>query len=196
MLALLLLPEALGQAPLTRGELDDILEFREHELTLQRVVNGRWRWDDQPTVEVAPPEIDDEWAVYRGGRRLTVPAYLEVVGEPDQARVLQERIERAAAVGDAFNALGWAGLLGGAAGTFLSATAGEPGPSRALLGAGAVSTLFGVTSLVIGGSERSRARGLMYEFEQTQPLPRVEERVEEHNERLREGLLAPAAPET
>jgi hypothetical protein len=140
-----------------------------------------------------PAHQTHDWAVFRGDQRLSVPAYLEEVGDTARLGGLQRDIERA----ELSHHVGYGVGLAGAA-TLLVAMVGvrsaqdlegyQTWNSVALGG-----VLAGVGGVMVGSHGNSKAQRLRADFRSTVDYDAVQEQVDAYNERLRGELgLSPA----
>lgn len=202
---------ARAQEPVTPEDLRGILTFRDEHLSIREqrtVVPGRmtvlgsgWGWGPLPwrgytwtptSVVQSPPEIYESWAIYRGPQRLSVPQFLESVGQPLEAVALERRIRRNSTTGKVFGGLAVLGLaagLGGIVGSFVDTPIGQP--TWTTVGLSGLGT--SLVSSIVSGATGSRANKLASDFTETQDLGRVQEQVRDYNEELRNELgLTPA----
>ena len=145
------------------------------------------------TVLRGSVEPRGEWAVFQGIQRLSVPSYLELVGDDLRHNALQADIAQATRRGKVGYGVAAAGVVALVAGYFGASTASTPEE----LGAWNGVTLGGVCALVggaLGGnSASSRARRLEIDFRSTVAFDDTCAQVDTYNETLRDGLgLSPA----
>ncbi len=191
-----------------REEFRALLMFRDEHLSLReerRFVPGRttvlaqpwgfgprpywgFGWQGNTVVTVEPPTYESEWAVFEGGQRLSVPMYLRATEQVSSAELLERKIERARDVSVAARAIGWVGIVGGLVSTVLAVNADASDEVRTLSVIGASSAGAGLVSLAIGGSQRSRARRLTFDFEASKSLGDVRREVRDYNVDLMDRL--------
>jgi hypothetical protein len=200
----LAIPAEPAPAPLTAEGAESIRIYRSDHLHIRPVAEvlqaayttwyePGWGWTTEMSVQRPRVWGPDSWLVYQGRQGLTVPSYLERVGDQTAASALQDRIRKSRRAATAWYVLAGAGGAASLVGVF-----GMDGANnrKQYLTWSAVSTsgiAVGVVGLIAGSGPSSRAR--RYELDPSMTLDQSTEevRIRTHNEALRTELeLTPA----
>lgn len=147
-----------------------------------------WGWNAGSVVTVGTPRIEERWAVFEGAQRLSVPAYLDAIGERELALDLGKRIDRSRRASTGLQAVGWVAVLGGVITTVVGANADTFEDSRQLTAIGLGVSGAGLVSLLVGNGQRNRARRLTFDYDQTQSFDDVRGQVRDYNTDLMQRL--------
>ena len=148
-----------------------------------------WGWGWSPSVVVRQPlEPEHGWAVFQGVQRLSVPGYLEVVGDSVRLAALEDDLRRAGLNRKIGYGFGGAGL----AATVVGFVAGAWSDSQQELMAWSTVTTAGICTALIGtlagSSAASREQRLQGDFRVTVPYEDTRAQVDDYNEQLRQDL--------
>jgi hypothetical protein len=204
-------PTAVGEPPGLSGEerFEALMRFRHDHLDLRgttrwsgggaTVIHGGWGWGWgphwgwgwgwSPSVVIRDPlEPQHDWAVFQGVQRLTVPAYLDEVGDQLRLAALEQdlrRTHRRQVVGYGVGGTGMAATVVSFVAAAWSETEGELMLWNTVATGGLCAALVGT---MVGSSAASRGRRLQTDFPHTVSYDDTQAQVDAYNERLREEL--------
>jgi hypothetical protein len=185
-----------------------LLSFRQRHLDLRGfarweggdavVLHSGWGWGwggpwwhggfgTSYVIPTARERVDD-WAVFRGTTRLTIPAYLDAVGDEGGSRALQGSIARAERSSRALYAVGGAGLAATVIGFFGAASARDIDTFHAWNVVSTAGLVAGISGVVVGRGQSGRAQRLGHDFSGTLDVQETQTRIDAYNEQLRLDL--------
>lgn len=129
----------------------------------------------------------DSWAVFQGAQRMTVPAYLELVGDPN-ARDFAKRIRRNRDATQGLVAVALSGAAAAIVGSIGRGTARTYDEARGWNLVSGLGVVFVSVGLIGGNATSGRARRLRFEFPETLTYSSVAEQIDVYNESLRTEL--------
>lgn len=186
---------------------DALMSFRHQHLDIRgstrwqgggaTVLHGSWGWGPYhgwgwgwgPSVVIRQPlEPDNDWAVYQGVKRLSVPSYLEQVGDQLRLSALEQDIQRTSRNEKIGYGVGGVGAAATVVGFVASAWAES---HQELMTWNTVATggiCAAVVGVMAGSSAASRGRRLQTDFRATVAYDDTRAQVDDYNERLRREL--------
>ena len=196
-------PEPLASEPLRLSSVEQLRAYRVQHLDLRvastwdgaspsyhgTVSWGWWPyhgWGWWPSIGVrVPPAGYAGWAVYQGPRRLTVPTYLETVGDSLRLAALDNELRRAdltRKVGLGTSGVGLAAMAVSLVGMDGARTY-QDFRGWSSLGTGGI--LTAVVGVIVYSSAANRTRRLEGDFSSTVVYEETQAQVDAYNERLR-----------
>jgi hypothetical protein len=185
-----------------------LLAFRQRHLDLRGytslvgggavVVDSGWGWGwggpwwhggfgTSYIIPMSRERVDD-WAVYRGSSRLTIPAYLDAVGDETGSRALQGSITRAERTSRTFYAVGGVGLAATVVGFLGAVSARDTGTFHTWNVVSTAGLVAGITGVVVGRGQSGRAARLGHDFSGTLDHEETQSQIDAFNEQLRVEL--------
>ncbi|MFH1464169.1 MAG: hypothetical protein ABIO70_07270 [Pseudomonadota bacterium] len=197
-------PAAAAPVPVTSDQrFGAMLAFRQRHLDLRGftrwegggavVLHSGWGWGGpwwhsgfgtSYVIPTAPDRVDD-WGVYRGPTRLTIPGYLEAIGDDGGSRALQGSIAHAQRTSSAFYTAGGVGLAATLVGFLGAASARDIDTFHTWNVVSTAGLLVGITGVVVGRGQAGRARRMTHDYSGTLDYGEAQAQVDTYNEQLR-----------